>query len=305
MIGDFERENDCKVIYSLYSSNEEMYVKLNQGTESYDLACPSDYMIERMAGEGLLAELDMARIPNSKGIDGKFLDLPFDRGNRYSLPYMWGTLGILYDRETVTDPVDSWSILWNEKYAKKIGMYNSVRDSLVPPLKLLGYSVNTTDREELARAQRMLIDQKDLVLVYGEDNLKEMVSGGELDMALVYSGDYGWVAEDFPNLAYAVPREGSNIWFDNWVILESSEQKDLAHKFLDFLCREDIALKNAEYIGFASPLPRVVARLDEETRSDEAIYPAAEVIDNCEVYTDLGAFNQVLDRLWTEVKAAK
>ena len=305
IIADFEKETGCKVVYSLYSSNEEMYVKLNQGADSYDLACPSDYMVERMIKEGMLAKLEYSALPNSSLIDKRFMDLPFDGKNIYSLPYMWGTLGILYNSETVSEPVDSWSLLWSDKYAGRIGMYNSARDSLVPALKLLGYSVNTTDESQLAEAQQLLIDQKDKVLVYGEDNLKEMVSGGELDMALVYSGDYGWVIEDFPNLNYAVPSEGSNIWFDNWVILENSENKELAHQFLNFLCREDIAKRNAEYIGYASPLPSVVAQLDEETRNDPAIYPPSAVIDNCEVFTDLGDFNQVLDRIWTEVKAAK
>lgn len=303
VIADFEKEFEVKVVYSLYSTNEEMYVKIKQGAESYDLACPSDYMIERMIREDLLAPLNHEKLGNRTKLDTRFMDLGFDRGNNYSLPYMWGTLGILYNTETVDDPVESWSILWNEKYAGRIGMYNSVRDSLVPALKLDGFSLNTRSADELAAAKQRLMDQKDLVLVYGEDNLKEMVSGGELDLALVYSGDYGWVKEDFPHLSYAVPREGSNLWTDGWVILKDSEQIDLAHEFINYLCREDVALKNAEYVGYASPLPGVVAKLDSHVRNDTAIYPPDEVIENCEVLEDMGDFNAELDKLWTEIMA--
>ena len=304
VIFDFEREFDVKINYELFASNEEMYVKIKQGGGKYDVACPSDYMIERMIDENLLSPLTKSNIPNMQLIDDSFLDLPFDRGNSYSVPYMWGTLGILYNSDKISEPVDSWDILWNEKYAGKIGMYNSSRDSFAVALKRLGYSLNTTEHSEIERARDLLIEQKPLVLAYGEDNLKDMLASEEIDLALAYSGDYGWIIEENPQMAYRVPKEGSNIWFDNWVVLKNSADRELAEKFINFLCREDIAYRNAEYIGYATPIPSARDQLDEDVQTDKAIYPPQSVIDNCEVYVDLKDFNQVIDHAWTEIKAS-
>ncbi|MBN2658449.1 MAG: ABC transporter substrate-binding protein [Spirochaetales bacterium] len=304
VIGDFEKEFNVKVNYELFASNEEMYVKIKQGGGSYDLACPSDYMIERMIDEDLISPLNRDNIPNMKLIGKSYLDLPFDRGNRYSIPYMWGTLGILYNSEKVSGPVNSWNILWDEKHAGRIGMYNSSRDSFAVALKKLGYSLNSMNEEEIEEAKELLIRQKSLVLAYGEDNLKDMLASQEIDLAVAYSGDYGWIIEENPQMAYRVPDEGSNIWFDNWVILKETENKELAEKFINFLCREDIAYRNADYIGYATPIPSVRDQLDDEIRNDEAIYPPQSVIDNCEVYVDLKDFNEVVDHAWTEIKAS-
>lgn len=304
VISDFEREFEVKVNYKLYTSNEELYSKISQGGVRFDLACPSDYMIERMIAEDMLSPIDEENIPNLGLIGESYLNLSFDRGNKYSVPYMWGTLGILYNSEKINGPVESWSILWDKKYAGKIGMYNSSRDSMALALKLLGYSLNSTDRNQIEEAKRILIEQKPLVLTYGEDNLKDMLVAGKIDLAVTYSGDYGWVADEYPSIAYRVPDEGSNIWFDNWVILKDSPNKELAEKFINFLCREDIALRNADYIGYATPIPAVRDRLDDDVKNDEAIYPSQSVIDNCEVYVDLKEFNKVIDHAWTEIKAS-
>ncbi|MBB6481358.1 ABC transporter substrate-binding protein [Spirochaeta isovalerica] len=304
VISDFEKEFEVKVNYELFASNEEMYVKIKQGGGKYDLACPSDYMIERMINEDLLSPLDKANIPNMKLIGESFLNLPFDKGNQYSIPYMWGTLGILYNSDKISDPVDSWDVLWDKKYSGKIGMYNSSRDSFAVALKKLGFSLNSTNTGEIEQAKNLLIEQKPLVLAYGEDNLKDMLASGEIDLALAYSGDYGWIIEENPQMAYRVPDEGSNIWFDNWVILKNTANKELAEKFINFMCREDIALRNADYIGYATPIPSVRDQLDDEVKNDEAIYPPQAVVEKCEVYVDLKDFNEVVDHAWTEIKAS-
>jgi spermidine/putrescine transport system substrate-binding protein len=304
VISEFEKEFDVKVNYELFASNEEMYVKIKQGGGKYDIACPSDYMIERMINEELLSPLNKENIPNIKMIGNSFLNLPFDRGNSFSIPYMWGTLGILYNSEKIQEPVNSWDILWNEKYSGRIGMYNSSRDAFAVALKRLGYSLNSKDINQIEQAKELLIKQKPLVLAYGEDSLKDMLASEEIDMALAYSGDYGWIIEENPQMAYRVPDEGSNIWFDSWVILKDSPNRELAEKFIDFLCREDIALKNADYIGYATPIPSVKEKLDDDVKNDVAIYPLQSVLESCEVYVDLKDFNEVIDHAWTEIKAS-
>lgn len=305
VISDFEKEFHVKVNYELYASNEEMFVKIKQGGGRYDVTCPSDYMIERMIREDMLAPLNKDNLPNIKLIDKSFLDLPFDRGNRYSIPYMWGTLGILYNTDLVDHKITSWSELWKPENRGKIGMYNSSRDSMAVALKLLGYSLNSTDPEQIGEAENLLIKQKPLVLAYGEDNLKDMLASEEISMAVTYSGDYGWIKEEHPRMAYVVPAEGSNIWFDNWVVLKNSPHRELAEKFINFLCREDIALRNAEYIGYATPIPSAREHLEDDVKNDRAIYPLQSTIDNCEVYKDLKDFNEVVDHAWTEVKASR
>ena len=303
VLREFEKEFNVKVIYDTFSTNEDMYVKLKSGGASYDVAFPSDYMIERMIKEDMLHKIDMNNVDNYKYIDDKFKNLEFDPTNEYSVPYMWGTVGILYDKTVVTEPVDSWDILWDEKYKGQILMMDSQRDSIGITLQKLGFSLNSRDPQELELAKAELIKQKPLVMAYVVDEVKDMMIGGEAALAVAWSGDAMLMMGQNENLEYAVPKEGSNLWFDNMVIPKSAKNKELAEKFINFMTRPEISLKNVEYIEYSTPNTGTMELMDEEILNNEAAYPSDEVIENCEVFLDPSDFLKEYDRIWTEIKA--
>lgn len=303
VLKEFEKEFGVKVIYDTFSTNEDMYVKLKAGGTSYDVAIPSDYMIERMIKEDMLEKIDMTKVDNYKYIDDKFKNLDFDPNNEYSVPYMWGTVGILYNEEIVKEDVDSWDILWDEKYKGQILMMDSQRDSIGITLKKLDFPLNSRDTKELELAKEELIKQKPLVMAYVVDEGKDMMIGGEAALAVAWSGDAVFMMEQNEDLRYVVPKEGSNLWFDNMVIPKGTKNKELAEKFINFMTRPEIGLKNVEYIGYSSPNTGTVELLDEEVANDEVAYPSDEVIENCEIFLDPSDFLKEYDRIWTEIKA--
>ena len=209
LISKFEEETGIKVLYETYDTNETMYQKVKSGSTNYDLVFPSDYMVEKMINEGLVQKIDFENIPNMKYIDKSFLNPIYDETNEYSVPYMWGTFGILYNKKMVKEPVDSWDILWNPKYKGNIMMFDSVRDTMGIALKKLGYSMNTTDLKEINEAKDVLMKQKDLVLAYVNDEGKDRLLGEEVAMGIIYSGDAVTLMDENPNLDYAIPKEGS------------------------------------------------------------------------------------------------
>lgn len=303
VLKEFEKEFDVKVVYDTFATNEDMYVKLKSGGTNYDVVFPSDYMIERMIKEDMIQKINMDNVDNYKYIGDHFQNLSFDPNNEYSVPYMWGTVGILYNETMVTEPVDSWDILWDEKYKGQILMLDSQRDSIGITLKKLGFPLNSRDMNELELAQDELIKQKPLVLAYVVDEVKDMMIGEEAALAVVWSGDAVFIMEENEDLNYVVPKEGSNLWFDNMVIPKNSKNKELAEEFINFLTRPEIALKNTEYIGYSTPNTGTMELLDEETLNDEVAYPSDETIENCEVFMDPTDVLKEYDRIWTEIKA--
>ncbi|SHI19570.1 ABC transporter substrate-binding protein [Sporanaerobacter acetigenes] len=303
VIEEFEEEYGIKVNYSTFDTNEDMYVKVKSGGNSYDVLFPSDYIIEKMIKEDMLLKLDMNNIPNYKNIDEKFKNLDFDPDNEYSVPYMWGTLGIIYNKNAVTDKVESLDILWDKKYSGQILMLNSQRDSIAISLKRLGYSMNSTDKDELQKAKEELIKQKPLVYAYVGDEVKDLMIGEEADIGVVWSGDAVYMMGENENLDYVVPKEGSNLWFDNMVIPSTSKHKKEAELFINFMCRPDIALKNTEYIGYSTPNKETFKLLSEEMKNDDVAYPKDEGLENCEIFNDLGEFTKEYSRIWTEILA--
>ncbi|MDR2545945.1 MAG: spermidine/putrescine ABC transporter substrate-binding protein [Lachnospiraceae bacterium] len=303
ILREFTRETGIRVSYSTYASNEEMYARLKGGGSTFDLIFPSDYMIERMINEDMLEQIDMNNIPNYQYIGESFRDLSYDPTNQFSVPYMWGTLGIVYNKAMVDEDVDSWGILWDEKYAGQIIMYNSIRDSFVPPLRLLGFSFNTRSVEELQQARDLLIEQKPLVHAYMGDTVRDSMIGNEAALALMYSGDAVYCMEENEVLAYSVPKEGSNIWFDAMAIPKGARNKDKAEAFIDFLCRPDIALRNTEYIGFSTVNMGALQMLPEELLANPAYWPTDDIIERCEIFLDLGDFAREFDRAWTMILA--
>lgn len=303
VLDSFRKEYGIKVIYDEFATNEEMYAKIKAGASDYDILIPSDYTIKRMIDEDMLYKLDMENIPNYKYIDDRFKNLAYDPNNEYSVPYMWGTAGILYNKTMVKEKVDSWKILWDPKYKKQILMLDSLRDSIGITLKMLGYSLNTKDDKELNEAKEALIKQKPLVLAYVGDEVKDKMIGGEAALAVVWSGDAIYAKRENPDLEYVIPKEGSNIWFDAIVIPNTSKNKKEAELFINYLCQTDIAFQNADYIGYATPHTEAIKMLPSELTSDKAAYPEDSDLVGSEVFEDLAGSLPKYDRIWTEVKS--
>jgi len=305
VIEEFEEKYNVEVVYDTFATNEEMYVKVKGVGADYDVAIPSDYMIERMIKEDMLEKIDFNNVPNYKYIDERFKNLPYDPNNEYSVPYMWGTVGILYNKKLVDEPVDSWQILWDEKYKKQILMLDSSRDSIGVALKMLGYSLNTRNMDELEEAKEALIRQKPLVLSYVGDEVKNAMISGQAALAVVWSGDAIYTRRENPDLDYVVPKEGSNMWIDAMVILKGTKNKKLAEQFINFMCEPEIAFKNTDYIGYSTPHTEAKKMLDPEIANDRTAYPTDEDLENCEVFEALTDIIKEYDRVWTEVKAAR
>ena len=303
-ISKFEEETGIDVIYDTYESNEIMFQKVKNSPGTYDLIFPSDYMVEKMINEDMLEKIDFNNIPNYKNIGEDFKNLPYDPKNEYSVPYMWGTIGIIYDADKVDDPVDSWDILWNSKYKGEIFMFDSIRDTLAISLVKLGYSLNSVDKNELDEAAKELIRQKPLVQSYVMDEVKDKMINGEATFATVYSGDAIFIQEEAPdlNLQYVVPKEGSNKWFDVMVIPKGAKHKSEAEEFINFLSEPENAKENVEYIGYATPNTAAYELLDEETQEDETVYPPEEVLDKCDIFKDLVNKIKLYDDAWLKVK---
>ena len=304
LLRQFEKETGIKVKYTTMTSNEEMMVKLSSADNIYDLCFPSDYVIEKLIGQDLLQEINKANIPNMKNIDPRFLDLSFDPGNIYSVPYMWGTVGILYNTTMVNEPVTSWEILWDSAYEGKILMYDSVRDTIGITLIMLGYDINTRSSEEVAAAQEALIEQKPLVRAYLTDDIKMEMINGNAALAVVYSGDAMACMAENEDLAFAVPLEGSNVWFDNVIIPKTAKNIAEAEAFINFLCDAQVAATNSEYIGYSTPNAAALELMGSDYVDDPTYNPPQEVLDRCSIFHDLGDFIEVFSAAWTKIKAA-
>lgn len=301
VVREFEKEYGIKVKYDTFATNEDLYVKLKQGGSSYDVIFPSDYMIERMIREDLLVKLDKNNIQNLSKVDEKFLNLDYDPNNDYSVPYMWGTVGIIYNKTMVDEPLTSWADLWNPKYKGQIIMLNSQRDTLAVALKKLGYSMNTRDLNELEAAKLELITQKPLVDAYLGDEVKDVIVGGDAAIAVVWSGDAVAMIRDNPDLEYVIPSEGTNLWFDAMVIPKSAKNKEAAEKFIDFMTRPDVSARNTDYIGYSTPIPEAVDQLPEDIKNSLVAYPTDEMIKNTEIFKDPMDIIGEYDRIWTEL----
>ena len=303
VIDEFEKKYDVKVIYETFATNEEMYTKLKGGGSDYDVLFPSDYMLERMIKEDMLEKIDLNNIPNFKYIDEHFRNLSYDPGNKYSVPYMWGTIGIIYNKTMVKEPVESWRILWDKKYEKQIFMLDSSRDTIAITLKMLGYSINTKNMDELEEAKNALIEQKSLVLSYMGDDVKDSMIAGQAALAVVWSGDAVYMKNENPDLEYVIPKEGGNIWLDAIVIPKGSKNKKLAETFINFMCEPEIAFRNTDYIGYSSPHTEAKKMLDPELLNDKTAYPTDEDLKGSEWMETLSDVIKEYDRIWTEIKA--
>ena len=302
LLTKFEAETGIQVIYSNFNTNEDLYVKLKNGGFSYDVIVPSDYMIEKMKNENMLRKINWDNVPNLDQIDTEFLNPSYDPKQEYSAPYFWGTLGIVYNTTLVEEEVTSWQILWDEQYARNIIMLDSSRDSIGIALKLLGYSVNSTDETQLAEAEALLIKQYPLVYAYLVDQTKDIMKNGEAALAVMFSGDAVDALSENEDLAYAVPQEGSNLWFDAMVIPEGAQNPENAERFINFMLEPENAAQNAEYLWYSLPSSAAVELLSDDLKDSEVAYPSVESLENLEVYSDPGGFVKVYDDIWQTVK---
>ena len=304
----FEEETGIQVVYEEFETNEIMYPKIKSGAVSYDVICPSDYMIQKMIDNDLLAEINWDNIPNIKNIGEAYLkkSQEFDPQNKYSVPYCWGTVGILYNKTMVDEEIDSWDVLWDSNYKDNILMQDSVRDAFAVALKDLGYSLNTTNIRELKEAQELLITQKPLVQAYVVDQVRDKMIGNEAAIGVIYSGEAIYTQKENPDLEYVIPKEGSNVWIDSWVIPKNAKHKENAEAFINFLCRPDIALMNFDYITYSTPNTAARELIeDPEIRNSQIAFPEDSELDRCETFHYLGTdAEEIYNQLWREVKSS-
>jgi spermidine/putrescine-binding protein len=303
----FEEETGIKVVYDEFQTNEEMYPKIKENAVQYDVVCPSDYMIQKMIEDDLLAEIDFSKVPNLSNIDQTYLDSSksFDAANKYSVPYCWGTVGILYNKTMVDEPIDSWASLFDEKYSGNILMIDSVRDAYAIALKYLGYNINSTDKAQIEEATKLLQSQYPLVQAYVVDQVRDKMIGGEAALGVIYSGEAIYTQRENPDLEYVVPKEGSNVWIDGWVIPKNCKNKENAEAFINFMCRPDIALKNFEYITYSTPNKAAREMItDEDIKNSTVAFPEQSVLERCTTFSYLGSeLEAFYNDEWNKVKS--
>ena len=316
VISQFEEETGITVVYDLFETNEEMYPVIEAGAVNYDVVCPSDYMIQKMRENDLLAELNFDNIPNIDQIDPAYMEMSqaFDPENKYSVPYCWGTVGILYNTRLLEElgvPAPTkWADLWDERLSGEILMQDSVRDASTVALKKDGHSINSESKDELEQAKQELIDQKPLVQAYVIDQVRDKMIGGEAAVGVIYSGEMLYIQDEVANLGldynleYVIPEEGTNLWLDSWVIPKNAKNKENAEKWIDFMCRPEIAKANFEYITYPTPNKGAFELLDEDMQNNKAVFPDIDSLKDSEVYKYLGDdTDAIYNELWKEVKA--
>lgn len=305
VIKQFTAQTGYDVKYVCFTNNEEMYAKLSAGGGSYDVIFPSDYIIERMIKEDGLIKLDKSLIPNFANVIDWMQTPSYDPNSDYSVPYMWGTLGILYNTDLVDEEITSWSSMFDERYKGNVIMMNSYRDTLAVGLRMLGYSINTLDPVQLEEAKELLVQQKQNGIVKGYmlDEVKEKMISGDAAMALMYSGDalYAISEDEDDKLVYVVPEEGSNIWLDGMCIPVGSSNVEGAHAFINFLCDVDVARANMDYIYYSTPIQGVVDGMSEEERSNLTLNPTAEIAGRCEFFSDVADHVELYENLWVQI----
>lgn len=298
----FEKEFGVDVIVDTYASNEDLLAKLQAGATGYDVIMPSDYMVSILIKLDLLAELDRGAIPNFQNVSPLFLGKYFDAENRYSVPYTFGTAGIAYDSAVVQPAPDSWNVLWNETYANQFSMLDDQRETLGAALKLLGYSLNTTDVEELQAAKEKLIAQKPLVKQY-KSEAEELLIAGDVVMAHCWSGDAFRAAETRNTIRYVIPREGSSQFIDAVCIPKAAPHQGLAAQFINYLLRPEINAKITLFTKYGTCVPTAREHLPQSLREHQFIYPPKEVLESLEWLKDPGDFTRHYNRAWEEIKA--
>lgn len=306
VIAEFEAETGIKVHYLTFDSNESLYTKLKTGGSTYDVIIPSDYTIGRLIAEGMLEELNFDNIPNYQYVDEAFKNQAYDPENRYSVPYTWGTVGLIYNTKYVDeDDVGGWDLMWNSKYAGKILMFDNCRDAFAIAESMLGYSLNTQDPAELRNCANLLSEQKPLLQSYVMDQIYDKMIREEAWIAPYYAGDYLYMVEENPDLGFYFPEEGFNVFIDAACIPKGCSNKEGAEAFINFLCKPEICGENLEYLGYSAPISAAKDYMDPEVAESEIAYPSDEVLAGSESFSALETeTSQLMDSLWLSVKTS-
>lgn len=300
---EFEKEYGIKVNYTNFDSNENMYNKLKSGGANYDVIIPSEYMVAKLIDEDMLAELDFSNIPNYQYILPKYKGLYYDPEEKYTVPYTVGMVGLIYNTTMVDGPVDSWGIMWDEQYAGKILMFNNPRDAFCIAQCYLGQSVNSTDTKDWDAALNLLKKQNPLVSSYVMDEVYNKMEKGEAAIAAYYAGDYLTMYDTNPDLAFCYPKEGVNYFVDSMCVPKNTENKEAAELYINFMCREDIAVANANYICYATPHALVLESDDYDLKGNEILYPDESQMPVTQIFENLDyETQQYMTMLWNELK---
>lgn len=307
LLKKFKEETGLTVVYETFDSNEAMLVKIEQGGTHYDVAIPSEYMINKMIKEDLLISLDHEKLPNLGHIDSRFMDLVFDPGNRYSVPYFWGTVGIIFNPSRLGDiPLEKWEDLWNPELENEILLVDGAREVIGFSLNSLNYSLNTLDREQLIEAKEKLDELTPNIKAIVGDEMNMLMVNDEATLGVIWSGNAADMMWENEELDYVIPSEGSNIFFDNMVIPKTARNVDGAHQFIDFMLRPENAAQNAEYVGYSTPNITALDLMDPEIVADERFYPPDDLVARLEVYENIGKKNLAYyNELFLEFKMHK
>lgn len=298
VIKDFEKEYKIKVNYKEFESNEAMYDDVSKNSNKYDVLVPSDYMIDRLIKENKIEKINKSNITNLSNVASEYLNPEYDKNNEYVVPYMTGTLGILYNKKLVNEEIKSWNSLFDSKYKGQIWMWDSQRDAIGMALKKLGYSMNSTDNNELNQAKQALISQAKLLKGYAEEEARDAMIADEGALALVYSGEAKFAIDQNPNLTYVIPQEGSNKFVDGFVIVKNTKHKEAAEKFINFMCRANIAVRNMTSTGYTSPIKGAWAEFGNNT----IMFPSQEELSRCEAFLYDAKATEKYNKMWKEIK---
>lgn len=302
LLAGFTRKTGVQVRVDTFSSNEELLAKVQSGATGYDVVAPSDFMASIMAKQGLLATLDLDRIPNAGFIEPFLRNLPFDPGFEHALPYLWGTVGIGYDSAAVPTPPTSWEVLWDIRYKGRISLLNDQREVLGMALRAMGHSLNSRDPDLIEQAKQKLIQQKPLVRIYTSETFDHLLVSGDVVLAHAWGGPVARAMRERPSIRYVIPQEGGTIWADCLAILRSSPRQALAMDFINYLLEADVAVATSNRLLFASANRLVRDRVDSMVRGNPAVYPPEEAIQRMEWMQDVGDAIRYYDRAWTELK---
>ena len=305
-VKEFEEQYGIKVNIETFDDMENMYQKVKSSGVKYDVILVSDALMPRMIKQNLVQELNKNNIPNISQMDEEYLNLEIDPGNKYSVPYMFGTVGLIYNKDVVKEEVDSWDILWDEKYKNKIFMFDTYRDTIGVALKKLGYSLNSTDINQIEEAKQLLIEQRKTVdPIYGVDNGTTMIPSGESDVNMIWSGEGLNLQEENPNLVYIVPKEGANFWIDSLCIPSNAKNVEGAEKFINFVSDKKSALRIADEIGYTTPNKEARLEQPESVRNNPNAYMPKEIMDRCEIYVDFSKdIKKIYDNAWLDIKSS-
>ncbi|MDD6255788.1 MAG: spermidine/putrescine ABC transporter substrate-binding protein [Eubacteriales bacterium] len=313
LIPEFEKETGIHVNYSTAPTCEEMYAKIRNGGVNYDIVVPSDYMVSRMIEEGMLEKIDFDNVPNFKYVDESFRNPEYDPENEYSVPYQWGTVGVVYNKDIVDEnesDIGSWDLLWNQKYSKQILMFDNSRDAIGIALKKMGKSYNVTSEDDIRAAAQLLIDEKPLVQAYVQDQIFDKIEGEEAAIAPCYAGDYFLMCEELgegseEKLGFFTPEEGSNLYVDAMCIPAGSQNKEGAEKFINFICDPKNMAVNTEYIYYSTAESAARDLLPDGMKHSSVMYPSGNELNQFETFTNLPVnCRRLYDKLWIKIMSA-